>query len=528
MIGESSSSQDFESKPSPSTSGNQEELDDFDFWMDSYAIDDDELPTEKVLQELVDEMSKIVDEAKLCKVVNEMLRQRCTSGNEHQYHINQMQNFLKNDIVKDLLYLNKGSSGPEKIVMSLHKFLAVMFPDDDVEERTSRWFITEIIARIKNGSIVSITDSDYKNLNKNDIKDMYLLIVNDKLGVKSYQQKVNLTAPTINFPGIMKYKVFSIVSELVYGIMYKNSKKEKRVMRLQEIHKFCDATLKRVLEGLNSYNNDVKYGYVTLSLSKEDAEYLQLFEEEIEEWLKHRDQIRPKSRPKRFYNGGDLPGMVRVGYMTYFQYWYDGLIDGNLKEQALKQKVMNKRSWGDATHRVMNFYAWLNRCFGNFHELYYELLVKLEEYWWKMNDHECSLFTNWRNHIRGTYANINIDANYNPYLDVSRIFNNHTGRNDEEAIHEERKPNDNHGIRNFDNDLVWNNAPCHANEEEDQYGEDRCELLGNPRQEPPVCKIRRFKVIKYSFGPTEKYIAIKECEHDDWTRTKEDACHAYQ
>ncbi|GJY74274.1 hypothetical protein Tco_0478705 [Tanacetum coccineum] len=53
---------------------------------------------------------------------------------------------------------------------------------------------------------------------------------------------------------------------------------------------------------------------------------------------------------------------------------------------------------------------------------------------------------------------------------------------------------------------------------------DRCELLGNPHQEPPVCKIGRFEVIKYSFGPAEKYIAIKECEHDDWQRTEEDAC----
>nr|GEW55802.1 uncharacterized mitochondrial protein AtMg00810-like [Tanacetum cinerariifolium] len=41
-------------------------------------------------------------------------------------------------------------------------------------------FITEIIARRANGSIVSITESDYKNLNKNDIEDMYLLIVNSK------------------------------------------------------------------------------------------------------------------------------------------------------------------------------------------------------------------------------------------------------------------------------------------------------------------------------------------------------------
>ncbi|GKB89347.1 hypothetical protein Tco_0961619 [Tanacetum coccineum] len=242
----------------PSTSGNQEQLDDFDFWMDSSATDDDELPTEKVSQELMNELSQTIDEAKLRKV---------ELGYEHK-------------------------------------------------------FLTEIIARRANGRIVSITESDYKNLNKNDIKDMYLLIVNNKVddyvetgllwslsvfirstlsrervhdfrqGVERYQHKVNLTTPTITFLGIKKYKVLSIVCEPMYVIIYNNNKKEKRVMRHQEIHKFCHATLKRVLEGLKSYNNDVKHGYMTPSLSKKDVEYLQLFEEEIDEWLKHRDQMR--------------------------------------------------------------------------------------------------------------------------------------------------------------------------------------------------------------------------------------------
>nr|GEU32804.1 hypothetical protein [Tanacetum cinerariifolium] len=60
---ESSSGQVNKSKPGPSTSSNQEQLDDFDFWMNSYATDDDELLTTKVSQELVNEMSQNVDEA---------------------------------------------------------------------------------------------------------------------------------------------------------------------------------------------------------------------------------------------------------------------------------------------------------------------------------------------------------------------------------------------------------------------------------------------------------------------------------
>ncbi|GJS05246.1 hypothetical protein Tco_0321754 [Tanacetum coccineum] len=306
------------------------------------------------------EMSETVDEAKLRKVIDEMLRQRCTSRDEHQYHIDQMQNFLKNDIVwesrkeilslphpqkptpvvqscqidpkapalsvfnQDFLYLKKDNSGPEKIMLSLHKFPAVIFPDDDIKERTFRWifyikrqkeprkpkeevysnskivqviktigelghehkFVTEIITRRANGSIMSITEPDYKNLNKNDIEDMYLLCINSK--VDDYAETGLLWSLSV----FIEHKMFSIISEPIYGIIYKNSKKEKRVMRHQEIHKFCDATLKRVLEGLKSYYNDVKHGYVTPSLSKEDVECLQLFEEEIEERLKHHDQMR--------------------------------------------------------------------------------------------------------------------------------------------------------------------------------------------------------------------------------------------
>ncbi|GJV14602.1 hypothetical protein Tco_1359925 [Tanacetum coccineum] len=136
--------------------------------------DDDEVPTKQVSQDIMEEVSLTINESKLKKIADEMLRQRCTLGDEHQYHIDQMKNFLKSDIVweskkeilasshpqkttplvqscqrdpeapalslinQDLLYLKKGSSGPEKIVLSLYKFPAIIFNDVDIEEQTSR------------------------------------------------------------------------------------------------------------------------------------------------------------------------------------------------------------------------------------------------------------------------------------------------------------------------------------------------------------------------------------------------------
>ncbi|GJZ03603.1 hypothetical protein Tco_0536878 [Tanacetum coccineum] len=67
--------------------------------------------------------------------------------------------------------------------------------------------------------------------------------------------------------------MFSSSYEIGHGIIYKNSKKEKRVMRHSEIHKFCDATLNRVLE------------------------------EEIEVRLKYRNQMR---RWEMYVNGRPL------------------------------------------------------------------------------------------------------------------------------------------------------------------------------------------------------------------------------
>ncbi|GJY15399.1 putative ribonuclease H-like domain-containing protein [Tanacetum coccineum] len=52
--------------------------------------------------------------------------------------------------------------------------------------------------------------------------------------------------------------------------------------------------------------------------------------------------------------------------------------------------------------------------------------------------------------------------------------------------------------------------------------------LGSRQRQMEVCKIRIFEMIKYSFGQDEEYVAIKECEYVDSTRTNEDACRAYQ
>ncbi|GJR54953.1 hypothetical protein Tco_1405474 [Tanacetum coccineum] len=76
-------------------------------------------------------------------------------------------------------------------------------------------------------------------------------------------------------------------------------------------------------------------------------------------------------------------------------WWYDELADGKLKDETLAFKAKIEGSRGDATPGVIKFCRWLKCCFKNFHELEYEVLVKLQECWWKVNAHEITLFTHY-------------------------------------------------------------------------------------------------------------------------------------
>ncbi|GKA85872.1 hypothetical protein Tco_0807526 [Tanacetum coccineum] len=125
----------------PSTLGNQDQDDDFYFWTDSYASDDDEIPTKQVSQDIMEEVSLTIDEAKLRKMAYE-IKEILVSP--HPRKTTQLVHSCQKDpeapalslINQDHFYLKKGNYGPEKIVLSLHKFPAIIFNDDDIEERT--------------------------------------------------------------------------------------------------------------------------------------------------------------------------------------------------------------------------------------------------------------------------------------------------------------------------------------------------------------------------------------------------------
>nr|GEU40006.1 retrovirus-related Pol polyprotein from transposon TNT 1-94 [Tanacetum cinerariifolium] len=105
--------------------------------------------------------------------------------------------------------------------------------------------------------------------------------------------------------------------------------------------------------------------------------------------------------------------------------YYDELADGKLKEETLMHKEKVEESWGNATPGVMKLCAWLINSFGNFHELDYNVLVNLQECWWKINTHDVALFTRLENYGQRPYANFKTKNAHDPYLEINNIF----GRN---------------------------------------------------------------------------------------------------
>ncbi|GJX08872.1 hypothetical protein Tco_0196804 [Tanacetum coccineum] len=149
-------------------------------------------------------------------------------------------------------------------------------------------------------------------------------------------------------------------------------------------------------------------------------------------------------------------------------------------------------SWGDVTPGIMKFCAWLKNSFENFHELDYDVLVKLEECWWKVNTDEVCPFTRWDNRLRGPYVNAKPKWTFDPYLNINR------------------KPERNNETNNGGN--IQEGQRCNE----------------GLTHEPLACKIRRFEMTKYTFEADEEYVSIKELKHINRSESNMDARYAYR
>nr|GEW38019.1 hypothetical protein [Tanacetum cinerariifolium] len=106
-------------------------------------------------------------------------------------------------------------------------------------------------------SVTKTKATDYGHINiviQRRVEDL-------RLGVESYQKKLNLTKPT-TYHSDLKHKEAYIAYSNPRGFMYQNKDKQNRLMRIDELHKFSDGTLTDVCTALDDRLTGIRMKYL--------------------------------------------------------------------------------------------------------------------------------------------------------------------------------------------------------------------------------------------------------------------------
>nr|GEY52480.1 hypothetical protein [Tanacetum cinerariifolium] len=113
-----------------------------------------------------------------------------------------------------------------------------------------------------------------------------------QLGIKSYQTKLNLTQPSWDASDFVFKEDYTIIPK-PRAVIYRDRNDQKKMMRENEVHKFSDVTLTRVLEKLDHMFKDFRLfkhnpGMDNRIWSEDDKRRSKEFIEVIERRLKIR------------------------------------------------------------------------------------------------------------------------------------------------------------------------------------------------------------------------------------------------
>ncbi|GJS77811.1 hypothetical protein Tco_0727692 [Tanacetum coccineum] len=126
-----------------------------------------------------------------------------------------------------------------------------------------------------------------------------------QLGVDSYQKKLNITKPHTQCEGISVKEPYTIFYK-PSRVVYLNRNNQKRLMRVDELYKFSDGTLKDVCDNLHDMLHNFKMGY---NDAMPKRKWLEKDQERTAEMLKLIDDLLLERRIMRSlecYVGGRL------------------------------------------------------------------------------------------------------------------------------------------------------------------------------------------------------------------------------
>nr|GEY51561.1 retrovirus-related Pol polyprotein from transposon TNT 1-94 [Tanacetum cinerariifolium] len=127
-----------------------------------------------------------------------------------------------------------------------------------------------------------------------------------QLGIESYQKKLNLTKPRWDASDFLFKEDYTIISK-PRAVIYRDRNDQKKMLRENEVHKFCDGTLTRVLHKLDHMVKDFRLYQYNLGMeyrirSEDDKKGSEEFMEVIE----RRPKIRRIFWSLKSFVGGRL------------------------------------------------------------------------------------------------------------------------------------------------------------------------------------------------------------------------------
>ncbi|GJY28514.1 hypothetical protein Tco_0404281 [Tanacetum coccineum] len=139
-------------------------------------------------------------------------------------------------------YINKHSEpSAREAVRSQMRILSVI--SVKVFEKYGYNYLREIILRRADYQEYKISEKDFKNLHPNDFEDLNR--VGDlQLGIESYQTKINLERPNWDATDYYFKEDYTIVPK-PRAIVYRDKNDQRKLMRLNELHKFSDGAVDR-------------------------------------------------------------------------------------------------------------------------------------------------------------------------------------------------------------------------------------------------------------------------------------------
>ncbi|GJT11373.1 hypothetical protein Tco_0858415 [Tanacetum coccineum] len=172
-------------------------------------------------------------------------------------------------------------------------------------------YLEEIVVRRADNVLYRFKEGDFLRLRINNIEDMLILVVQNRLsnilgddvadfeialrmytrslviqrrvedlqlGVESYQKQTNVTKPDTTRPDLRKRHPYTPYKD-PQGFIYVDDIGRNRLMRTDELYKFSDGTLTRLLSSLEDITKNIDMAYLPKrrwsTLEKKRAHFIQ-------------------------------------------------------------------------------------------------------------------------------------------------------------------------------------------------------------------------------------------------------------